>query len=558
MPDAPKSATLLDRVQSRLRTESVARAIRLWSFVVLGLAITAVLAVRLLGLVPPGEQRPVWLLTIPAAIAVLAGIFHHRIKREAAARALDQHANTHDLFLTLTTLSTSAGEYQPLVAESAERQAERIQPDDVIQFNPWPAIGKVCLLASVLAIAILVTPQLDPFGKVEAATRQDEQQKEVAAIRKANEDRAEQLKKKQQRADEASEEINDEVSELKKSFRNMQPTRKESNTKVLTEHRQTLSEQWKAVSNDQLRKMMSQPISEQQIGSSRTAKMNEWLKDLQNGKTESLQKELQKAQETMQAMMEAKDPEERKKLASQLKRELQDLKKFSSEKAGSRELSSALSKAMKALDAASDPKNADQQELTQDAMEALKESLELSDQELEQVAQSAKDLKKLEDALKTLQQAQQLNKNGQLDGEQCEGCQSLDDYAELYAQMMGPGSGSGDKDRNEGGGGGVGRGGETPEDDSDPEGYKSEKSKTQIKAGKVLLAIKTKEYAEEVDFDPDAMRQYQEGIQSVKDGVQSAIENEQIPPGYVDGIKSYFDKIESVDPKLNPPATSGE
>lgn len=35
------------------------------------------------------------------------------------------------------------------------------------------------------------------------------------------------------------------------------------------------------------------------------------------------------------------------------------------------------------------------------------------------------------------------------------------------------------------------------EDDSDPEGYKDEKTKTQIQAGKVLLSIKTKEAATE-------------------------------------------------------------
>jgi hypothetical protein len=39
-------------------------------------------------------------------------------------------------------------------------------------------------------------------------------------------------------------------------------------------------------------------------------------------------------------------------------------------------------------------------------------------------------------------------------------------------------------------------------------------------------------------------------VSSLKDGVQSAIENEEIPPGYVDGIKEYFDKIEDVDPAL--------
>ena len=293
--------------------------------------------------------------------------------------------------------------------------------------------------------------------------------------------------------------------------------------------------------------MLNQPVSRQQMGGSRSKKMNEWLKSLQNGNTESLQKELQKAQQTMKAMMETTDPEEREKLAAQLKKDLQDLKKFASDKAGSKELASALSKALKAMEAAQPNSKRPGEPMDQDAIEALKESLELSKEELEQVAQAAGDLKKLEEALKTLQQAQNLNGRGQMDGEKLEGLESMSDYAEMYAQMMGEGGGL--KDRNDGGAG-VGEGGFSEEDDSDPEGYKDEKTKTRIKAGKILLSIKTKEHAEDTDFDPDALRQYQDSVGSLKESVQSAIENEEIPPGYVDGIKEYFDRIEDVDPNL--------
>jgi len=82
------------------------------------------------------------------------------------------------------------------------------------------------------------------------------------------------------------------------------------------------------------------------------------------------------------------------------------------------------------------------------------------------------------------------------------------------------------------------------EDDSDPEGYRDEKSRSQIQAGKVLLSIRTREDATEKDFNPDDLRAYQNSVQAVKTGVQSAIEAEQIPPGYVDGIRGYFDKLQ--------------
>ncbi len=385
-----------------------------------------------------------------------------------------------------------------------------------------------------------------------AAEEEEEKRDEIRTIRKANEDRREQLKKKSRQADETGQQIENNVAQLKKDFRKMQPRKIESNAKVLTQHRSALGEQWKQQSSKELRKMLNRPVSRQQMGGSRTQKMNQWLKELQEGNSEGLRKELQKAQETMKALMEATDPEERKKLASELKKDLQDLKKFASDKAESKELASALSKALKALEAGQ-PRNGEQsdQQMSQESMEALAESLDLSKTELEQLARSAKDLKKLEDALKTIQQAQSLNQGGQMDGEKLEGCETLGDYAEMYAQMMGnQGEGGGPKEKNEGGGGGAGEGGETSEDDSDPEGYKDEKTKTRIKAGKVLLSIKTKEHAEETDFDPDALRQYQASIDSLKDGVQSAIENEEIPPGYVDSIKGYFDRIEDVDPDL--------
>ncbi|MEQ9406414.1 MAG: hypothetical protein RIK87_01765 [Fuerstiella sp.] len=551
MPDAPKSSSLLQRVRSRLQIASVAKAVYVSSLVVLVVAVAAVLTSRLLGLVPRSQEQPLWLLAIPAAAALAATLFHRRVEQQAAARVIDEHANTKDLFLTLASLSTSAGEYQPLVATSAEQRAEQIVPDDVVPFRFADRLAKLCLVGSVLALVVLLTPQLDPFGKVEAATKVEEQKKEIEAIRKEALTRKDQLKKEAERAAEEADELDDQLAQLKSDFRRMQPKKVESNAKVLDSHRQNIGDMWKtAASNEQLRRMMTEPISKQQLGT-RSQKMNEWLKELQEGKTESLQKELQKAQKTMQAMMEAKDPEERKKLAGKLQKELQDLQKFSKDKAGSKELSNALSKAMKALQAAKNPgEKGEQLELSEDAMQALKESLELSEKEMEQVAQAAKDMKKLEDALKTLQQAQQLNQQQQLDGSKCEGCETLEDYAELYAQLMGQGAGEGDKDRNEGDGGGVGRGGETPEDDSDPEGYKKEKEKPQIQAGKILLSIKTKEYAEEKDFDPDKMREYQKSITSLKSGVQSAIDSEEIPPGYVEGIKGYFDKIEKVDPKL--------
>lgn len=535
----------------------MAKAMYVSSLIVLAIAIVMILAIRLLGLFPDIGREPRWLLAIPIVAGLSALLCHRRIDQRAAARQVDEHAKTKDLFLTLSSISNSAGEYQPLVTASAEQRADTIVPKQVVPFVFSLKLVHVVAVIALIGLKLWLLPQWDPFGAVEAATKVERQKTEVEAIHQAAMARKDRLKKETERAAEESDEIDDLLSGLKKDFRKMQPKKAEANAKVLDDHRMDVNEKWKAANSDnnQLHKMMNQPISNQQLGGTRNEKMNKWLKDLQQGKTDQLKEALSDARKTMQAMAEAKDPEERKKLASKLQKELQDLNSFAKNKANSKELSNALSKAMKALQAAKPgdegDENGEKMELTKDAMEALKESLELSEQEMEQVAQAAKDMKKLEDALETLTKAQQLNDKQQLDGSRCEGCESMEDYAELYAQMMGEGAGQGDgeKDRNEGDGEGVGKGGVTPEDDSDPEGYQTEKEKPQIQAGKILLSIKTREYAEELDFDPEKMREYQQSISSLKSSVQSAIDTEEIPPGYVDSIKGYFDKIEQVNQK---------
>lgn len=546
MPHQPVSESLLSQVQNRLRAASFARALHWWTLGAFALACVAVLAVRLLGLLPETRQQLAWLLVFPAAAAAAAWMFHRRVEKTTAARAVDQHANTNDLFLTLATLSSSAGEYQPLVEQSAARVAQRIVPADVVPYKVERPMGMQAGVLCVLALLVWLLPTLDPFGNVEAATKVEKTRKEIELIRKVVKTREEKLSQEVKTAEERDDKINDQMKELMASLRQMRPMEKKPNSKVLQDHRGSLNEMWKNVSSDELREMLSQSISDQQFGGQRTQKMNEWLKQLQQGNSERLQQQLDSAKEAMEAMLEAKTPEDRQKLASQLRRQLQDLKKFSSEKAGSKELDQALNQAMKALEALAAKKQSgeaiseEEMQMAQEAAEALRESLELSKTELQELARSAKEMKQLEEALKTMQQAEKLNKEGQLDGEQCEGCQSLAEYAARYKEMMAGMGKGGEGERDKGGS-------PMDEDDSDPEGYKDEKTKTQIQAGKVLLSIKTKEAATEKDFDPEELKKYESTVSEIKSGVQAAIENEQIPPGYVDGIKSYFDNLESTN-----------
>lgn len=558
MTQAPKSSNLLSRVQNLLRMNSLLRAGGVATAIVLAIALIAVATWRMTGLIPITAERPLWLLAIPAVASLLTWMFYRRVTVDQAARAVDQHAQTKDLFLTLSSLDSSAGEYQPLVALSAEEKAEAVIPKDVVRFRFADQLAVASVLAILFALVVVFVPELDPFGRQELAAKEAQQVKEIDYIKKEARKKKERLDKQAEQDAEESDQLDDLVKQMMSDFRKMEPMKRKDNARVLTKHRNELNDTWRnsAEKNKKLREAMNQPISKQQIGqNSRSAKMNQMLDELKDGKTDTLRKELAKAQETMQKMAEAKTPEEKEKLQQELKKELKDLQKFVSKKAGSKELNEALSQAMKSLEVCQQCENGEQggekgEQLSKDAMEALKESLELSDKQMEKMAQAAQDMKKLEDALKTLQQAQKLNQKGELDGSQCEGCETLEDYEELYKQMMADAGGGGQKDGKNQVERGAGAGGETEYDDSEPEGYKKEKEKPLIQQGKILLSIKTKEYAEEKDFDPDQMREYQKSVDKLKSSVQSAIDTEEIPPGYVKGIKGYFDKIENVDPKL--------
>jgi hypothetical protein len=86
---------------------------------------------------------------------------------------------------------------------------------------------------------------------------------------------------------------------------------------------------------------------------------------------------------------------------------------------------------------------------------------------------------------------------------------------------------------------GFGKGGEAPEDDSVETGFKSEQSKSAVVAGKMLLSMQQKGEAEK----GEVVRDYKQLLQTVKQGAMEALNTEQIPPGYHDGIKGYFDSL---------------
>ncbi|MFK7821836.1 MAG: hypothetical protein AB8G99_24265 [Planctomycetaceae bacterium] len=535
MSDLPNAASLIQRVGSRLRLSAIARA-TYQSFIWLaGIYLVAILVSRLSGFIPAHWFSWQTLSAVPVLAVICGIIFHKRPSIGETAREIDLHANSKDLFLTVSKLDSSAGGYQELVKRDAEQKSEKIEPAKVVPYQVSNRLGPVFVTALAVCLTFLI-PQFDPFGKVEAAEAMTKLAEELRMSKKATVARAEQLKKdnEEQGGDTAAEK---ELKKLTDALKKMRPgkVKKKAQEKVLVERKSNISKRFNAKNSKQLREMLSKQISNQSFGgmSEQSQKAKEWLKDLKEGKSDKLLGEITKMQDKLKAMAKEKDPEKRKEMARELKKDMQDLANFAKDKANSKQLSQALERAMDQMQA-----GRENEEMSEEAMQAALESLELSKAETENLAQAAKELQKLEQALEAIQMARQLNGEERLDGSEMEGMESIEDYAEMYREMMGEG---GDESGEGGSGEGQGEGGPpAEEDDSQETGFKKEESLAQLQAGKNLLSWKTKGMSESGEFKKEVAS----SLQKVKQGVSEAIKKEQVPPGYVDGIKKYFDNID--------------
>jgi hypothetical protein len=277
-----------------------------------------------------------------------------------------------------------------------------------------------------------------------------------------------------------------------------------------------------------LKDLLSQSSIAQQFGSSAAGESKKWMEQLQAGSTEALKKEMKALQHDMEELAKTSDPFKKAQLQKQLREKLDALSQFAKEQTGSKTLAAAIKRAQEQMRMAS---KGEDDPAGKEAMRAAAESMKLAEKELEQVAQSVKDLKELEKGLEALQMAKKLNNSEQLDGKKVEGLQSMEEYMAMFEKMM--------KDRNpnqEGEGDGSTR----EEKDSAKSKFKTEMSKSHITKGKVLLTLKTKGMGEHVDFK----EQYRAAVRDVKSGISEAILQEEIPPGYHEGIKGYFETLD--------------
>ena len=455
-----------------------------------------------------------------------------RIPLADVARVVDRTANSHDLFLTATLLTGSAGEYQGLVGKAAEERAAKIIPQQAVPWDNWqqPTVFAASLI-SVLLLTGWWCPSLDPFGKKAEATHHQQTKKLLEEQKKANDQRKLELAKTDL-SKENSDELEKALQILKQDLNKMRPEKKAENHKLLTADREMFRHQM-SLTQEQLKNLMKDPHFDQSFGGEELDALRRIKKELQMGSSEGAQKEMEAIQKLLERLSKIEDPVERSEKEREILKKIKKLADFAQKEAGSKALSSALQRAMQQLDALkADPHS-------KEAMEGLRESMELAKSEFKQLAQNSRDLKSLEDALKLLGMADKLNQSEQLDGELTEGKGGLADYEELYRSLMAgmPGNGEGMGEE------GQGSGGKAPEDDSIETNFKDEKSKSLIQKGKILMTTKVKGTSDEGKVVED----YKAAIRDIRQSAADAIESEQVPPGYHEGIKKYFDTLKGKD-----------
>jgi hypothetical protein len=489
------------------------------------LYLALLLAARLLGVIPDRFQ-PWTLALIPAAALLVALLFARRASAKDTAHLIDSRSGSKELFLTAALIGEAPGEFQPIVLEQAESRAEKLRAGQIVPFRWQRGARNSAVALALLLAAVHFLPQLDPFKKTEQRKKTAQLEEKLEETKKTTALRTAQLAES---GDRQSEQVKLALQELDKTFKQAKPQDREGNLKKLGEEQKEIGELWRKV-NSELKPLDK---AAQSIGAADMKKIEQWKEELKKGDLSALKKELGEMREQLRKLAAMTDSAEKRAAQEKLMQQLNDLAQAMKQEVNSPQLDIALARTLQQLDMAK------LGEMSKEAAKAAMDTLKLSEQELQQLAQAIQDGKALEDALKNLQMAKQLAGQGKLDGEGLQGAAGMADFEKLFAEKM-AGLGEGGPPGQEAGmGPGIGNGAKRPEDDSAKTGFKTEKSISQLTGGKMLLEWKTKEVGE----TGARSEEYRQNVQRVKQGVSEAIQQEQVPPGYHEAIKKYFDSL---------------
>ena len=490
------------------------------------LYLALLLASRLLGLIPDWFT-PVTLAAIPGVALLAALLLARRASVKSIARLIDTRTGGRELFLTAALIGEAPGEFGPIVLEQAEARAEKLRAAQVVPYRWQRGARDLGVALALLLAAVHFLPQLDPFKKTEQRKKTALLEKKLEQTKKATALRSAQLAEEEGKQ---SEQVKIALQDLDKTFKEAKPEDRDSNLKRLGEEQKEIGELWRKVNGD----LKTLDKAAQSFGAADMKKIEKWKDELKKGDVTALKKELGDMRDQLRKLAEMPDSAEKRAAQEKLMQQLSDLAQAMKQEMNSPQLAAALERALQQVDMAK------LGEMSKEAANAAMDSLNLTEEELKQLAQAIQDGKALEDALKNVQMARQLAGEGKLDGKDLAGAAGMAEFAILFAEKMaGLGKNGPPNGDDSGDGPGIGNGAKRPEDESAKTGFKTEKSKSQLTGGKMLLEWKTKEVGE----TGARSEEYRTNVQRVKQGVSEAIQQEQVPPGYHEAIKKYFDAL---------------
>ena len=469
-------------------------------------------------------------LSFPVTLGILAALFlHPKPTIRESAKLADAHSGTKDLFLTATLIDDSFGEYQSLVVKNAETHAEKLIPARIVKLEWQKGLKKVAVSLFIVALGVAFIPQLDPFGKFAGRKKKQEQKEKLSAMDQAVKERLKKLKKRGKESN--SPEISKLLDLAKNEFNKMKKSEVDANRKRLRELQRQLGQAWRKKNESKMRDRLDRNLAKQSFGI-KNKNEKQWQKQLAKNDFSGIKEEVRRLQQMAKQLSEMKDSKEKQQLQQNLKKRMKSLADFMGSQMGSQAAQGAIKQAMEQLDMAG------LQGLNKEALQALQNSTELLNRELERLGEMEQDIQDLEMAMQASQLAKQLNHMKQLEGAGRQGLEEISDYNDFYEQMMQAAKGQcKEGEGKEARGKGGAKAEENPDAVTDA---KKQISQSKLQAGKILMRWNTKGMGK----SGRAKEEYQDSVKKVKQGVSEAILKEQVPPGYHESIKKYFDNMQ--------------
>lgn len=538
----------------------------------------------------PGGMGADWfLIELLAGVPLIAALFAFLVVRKstilAAARKVDASCGANDLFLTLVQLETTAGEYQPVISQQADLRSASVVPSAVVPWHWQRSVAALSGSLGVLIAASLFLPQFDLFGNGGSVTAAVAARQDLLESRRETTSRLAELSARRESAM-FTEEVDQSLEKLAAELRQLTAERFASGPKVLDARQREIEARWReARSQDEVSRVLEQAQATQLLGEF-DQRSRQWIAELAKGQMSSVDEVFRSLDSDLERLDSISDGAERGQLEKEIRQAMAELQRFAGNQLQSQPIEAAMKRAMSQLDSSRLDSG-----LQKESTLASQESLELAQAELHEVANAAAQLASLEQALNAIQSAKQLAQQNTSQSSEGVGKSeaAIHEFVEQYADLKGeagnrpsedglrpgvdpspsaesqggqpgqhvaesagrsepdsPGTGGrsnpeGEANASEGSSAQHGAGRSTARESQVAEtGFRDSREAAVLDAARRLMTMRRQGLADV----GKSSQEYREQVRSLQKRVSTAIEVEEIPPGYVSGIRDYFDSLD--------------